>query len=83
MVLLKIRKRMGETGEPLLLESWVRVRAFAIQIFGVVRCPLNTGRRNKCRAKIHSQSTKIKREFMRCVNILDKISGNITQFSFL
>jgi hypothetical protein len=67
----------------LLLESRVRVRAFAIQIFVVVPRPLNTARRTKCQAKIHSHSTKNNREFMRRVNILENPSGNLAQFSFL
>jgi hypothetical protein len=67
----------------LLLESRVRVRAFAIQIFVVVPLPLNTARRDKYPAKIHSHSTKTKREFMRRVNILENPSGNLAPFSFL
>jgi hypothetical protein len=67
----------------LLLESSVWVRAFAIQIFVVVPHPLNTARRTKCSAKIHSHSTKNKREFMRRVNILENPSGNLAQLSFL
>jgi hypothetical protein len=67
----------------LLLESRVRVRAFTIQIFVVLPRRQNTTRRTKCPAKIHSHSPKNKREFMRRVNILENLSGNLAQFSFL
>jgi hypothetical protein len=67
----------------LLLESRVWVRPFTIQIFVVVPRPQNTASRTKCRAKIHSHSTKTKREFMRRVNILENPSENLAQFSIL
>jgi hypothetical protein len=57
--------------------------SFTTTIFVVVPRPKDTARYTKCRAKIHSHSTKNKREFTRRVNILENSSGNLAQFFFL
>jgi len=72
-----------ETRALLASGTVVTLVPFSIQIFVVVGRLLRARKQDNSRAKIHSHSTINKKVFSRQDNMLDNLSGNLSQFFFL